>query len=280
MIMKNDPLIVRYRPKNFSEFRGNENVVLGLSLLLKKEGKPHSYLFIGPSGSGKTTLARIVARELSCEPTEFYEYNAANTRGIDTIREIIQNAHYEPLWGAVKVFLLDEAHQITGAAAEALLKFLEDPPKHVYTILCTTEPQKLITTVKNRCSVWSVAPLSETQLISHMNWVLKQENKVVDPQVVESVAIVAEGCPRKALSILDQVIEVPDKMMQLKIILDCSVDEVTISAVGEMLLDPSKSWSKEVAPFVIKLIKSENEDEKVQVEESKDKKLEIGRAHV
>ncbi len=269
-----EALITRYRPKNFEEFKGNKGTVMGLSMQVRKEGRPHSYLFIGPSGSGKTTLARIVAKELGCEDSEFYEFNAANTRGIDTIRAIIEQARYEPLWGMVKVFLLDECHQITGAAAEALLKFLEDPPRHVYIILCTTEPQKLLQTVKTRCSMWPVSALSESQTIELLNWVLKQEKSTQDPEVIESVAVVSEGCPRKALNILDKISGVPDKLAQLKIILDSSVDETSLELLGDMLLSKEKTW-EQVVPLIEKLMKSEDEGDEsnhLQVKEREVKK--------
>jgi len=241
MDKKELPLQTKYRPKTFEEFLGNGAVVRGLkTLLAKREGMPHAFLFTGPSGAGKTTLARILAAELKCVDSEFYELNTANTRGIDTVREIIDGAAYEPLLGDVKVYLFDECHMLTKEGQEALLKFLEDTPPHVFVVLCTTEPEKLNTTTKNRCSQWTVELLKEGLLVKLLDRVLAGENKTVDPQVKESIAIVADGCPRQALQILGQVIDIPDMFTQLQLILNVSVDE-KIDNIAKALLNKA-AW--------------------------------------
>lgn len=258
------PLHTKYRPKNFDEFKGNETTVRGLKTLLKKqEDMPHVFLFTGPSGSGKTTLARILANELGCNfESDFYELNTANTRGIDTIREMISVANYEPLLGKVKVFLLDECHMITGQAQEALLKFLEDTPKHVYVILCTTEPEKLNITTKNRCSQWSVSLLNEELIIKLLDWVLTEEKKTIDSAVKSSIAIVAEGCPRTALVLLEKIIDLSNIIFQLQII-EAHDSEAEIAKSLSQLIWKREPWEK-LANILENLEKFKDEPESLR----------------
>jgi DNA polymerase-3 subunit gamma/tau len=206
------PLHIAYRPSAIDEVIGNDAIKASLKSLFSRKDHPHVFLFTGPSGTGKTTFGRIIAKMVGCEPEDFKEYNAANTRGIDTIREITENAHYSALVGKVKVYLLDEFHMVTGAAANAILKILEDCPNHVYFVLCTTEPEKLLPTIKNRCTTYQTSLLTEAQLKKLLLFVLKKEgigdfSEVVLKEIIKS----AEGCPRQALVMLDAVVDIEDE---------------------------------------------------------------------
>jgi len=210
-------LMVDYRPKNLDEIIGNESIVGSLKAIFDREKDwPHSYLFSGPSGCGKTTLGRIVKDRLGCLGTDYVEINASSTRGIDAVRNIIDNMKYKPQTPGSKsrVFLLDECHMLTGDAANALLKALEEPPAHVYFILCTTDPEKLIKTIRNRCAQFEVQSLGERGIVKLLNWVLEKENVNDIPEnIIKLIAKVSDGCPRQALVILDQIIDMPlDKM--------------------------------------------------------------------
>ncbi len=141
-------LDLKHRPKSFDRIIGNEDTVEALESYLTKKDLNHSFLFTGPSGTGKTTLARIVAGELGCEGMDFTEMNSADFRGIDTIRNIRQQMVFPPMEGKNRGWLLDEAHKLSNDAMNSLLKPLEEPPNHVYFFLATTEPQKLITTIR------------------------------------------------------------------------------------------------------------------------------------
>ena len=159
----NGPLHIKYRPQTWDEIKGNEAVVEGLESQFSsksKKNRPHVFLFYGPSGCGKTTLARIVKDELECSEANFNELNVANTRGIDTIREVIQFSHYSTFDGSPRIFLFDEAHKLTNDAQNALLKVLEDTPPKVYFILCTTDPKKIIKTIRNEMCNLSGEPIT------------------------------------------------------------------------------------------------------------------------
>ncbi len=234
------PLHRKYRPQNFDEFLGNSAVVESLKSILAKEDRPHSLLFTGQSGVGKTTLARIIAKELKCSEKELYELNAANTRGIDTVREMIRSSAYAPLDGPVKIFLLDEAQGISGAGAEALLKFLEDTPNHVYIILCTTAPEKLIKTIKTRCSTFHLSPLNTKDMKELLQWVLTSEEAEMSEEVEKSLLFTADGCPRKLLVLLDQIIDIPTEEGRLQAIQTVSLDEVQIIDICRKLISNEK----------------------------------------
>jgi len=197
------------RPKTFKEIVGNKAVVTGLQKVVasKPKKRPHTYLFHGPTGCGKTTFARVFARELGCEDMGLIELNAANTRGIDSIREVCDSALTGALFGSCKCYIFDESHQLTKAAQEALLKIIEDCPPHVYFMFCTTDPDKIIKTIKNRCAKYGVKSLRPSEMRDLLTTIADIEKMpdVIDDEVINLIAKVAEGCPREAIMILEQV---------------------------------------------------------------------------
>jgi len=218
------PLHTKHRPDTFDKVIGNADMMVSLrSILDRDEGVPHALLFYGPSGCGKTTLARIVANELRCSAHDFHEYNAADTRGIDTVREIAANCAFMPMSGPVRVYLLDECHRLTQDGANALLKVLEEPPSHAYFILCTTEPEKLLATIKTRCSAFQVRLLEPPDMTKLLNTVCEYEGAGFPAKIVKEIVYAAQGSPRNALVILDQVIDIED-------------DEQVLAAIGELAL--------------------------------------------
>lgn len=206
-------LAVKYRPKLLKDFLGNEQTVKKLRALLEREEKPHAILFTGPSGCGKTTLARIVATALRCSKHDFQEHNAADFRGIDSVRDIISQMRLCPMSGPCRVWLLDECHQLSKDAQHALLKALEDTPPHVYFILATTEPEKLLPTIKTRCPPYEVRALPDEQLMRLLMNVTEAEGVEVPEEALEQIVQDSLGSSRMALTILDGIINLePEEM--------------------------------------------------------------------
>lgn len=204
-------LAIEYRPKTLDEIRGNESTIKALTSCLSKsrESIQHSFLFTGLSGGGKTTLARIVANMLGCVGSDFHEIDSADFRGIDSVREIRRNMMYTPAEGSCSVWLLDECHQNTKDAQTALLKALEDAPDHVYFMLATTDPEKLLSTVKGRCATFEVQPLDLDEMVDFLTDIARQERKRVHVDVIKQIARDSMGSCRNALQVLDKIIDLP-----------------------------------------------------------------------
>lgn len=201
-------LYLKYRPTTFDEIQGNEEIISSLKNMVASDSCVHSFLFTGPTGCGKTTLARIVAKELGVKGSDFRELDSAQYRSIDDVRAMRKQMQYHALEGKVSVWLLDECHKLSGDAQAGLLKILEDTPSHVYIILATTDPQKLLPTIKGRCSQFAVKPLSDSQMMNLLRKVVKGEGESLMKPVYEQLIQDGLGLPRNTLQILDQVLRV------------------------------------------------------------------------
>jgi DNA polymerase-3 subunit gamma/tau len=207
----------KYRPSTFEKVMGNDAVVSSLSKMLTNLTTcPHSFLLTGPTGCGKTTIGRIISNELGCKGSDLRENNTADFRGIDTVREIISNSSFKPLEGACRVWIIDECHKMTNDAQNALLKILEDTPNHVYFILCTTEPQKLLQTIKGRCQTFQLNVLSDDQMRILLRKIVREEKEMVEKEVFDQIVQDSLGHPRNAINILEQVLSVePDLRLEI-----------------------------------------------------------------
>ena len=200
-------LAVKYRPKKLGDIIGNSRTVLALRTMMERTDMPHTMLFTGPSGSGKTTLARIVARRVQCSPHDLQEMNTADFRGIDSIRDIVRNMNLAPMFGPTRVWILDECHSLTKDAQHALLKALEDTPAHVYFILATTDPEKLLPTIRTRCVTFQVEALADKDMEALLKKVITAEgNPEVPQEAIDQIVQDSIGSARMAMSILDKVI--------------------------------------------------------------------------
>lgn len=223
-------LVHKYRPKLLKQVIGQESAVKTLRPMLKSKHVPHALLFTGPSGCGKTTLARIVCRSLGCQGTDLVELNCADARGIDTIREIRKNSGRKPLSGGGVCYILDEVHKLTGDAQTGLLKPLEEPPSHVYYMLCTTDPHKLLNTIKTRCTEIKTGLVGDDDLLRLVQSVVAKEELAVEESVLHKAVEVACGSPRKALVLLNQVAEIGSEEEQIEALekADADVNAIVI----------------------------------------------------
>lgn len=236
-------LYKKYRPTNLNDIHGNQETVEALQQMIDNpEEAPHTFLFHGPKGNGKTTLARIMAKDLGIKGQDLRELDTADFRGIDMVRELRKQAQYKPLEGSRRMWILDECHQLTKDAQSALLKILEDTPPHVYFALCTTDPQKLLPTVKDRCTKFEVKPLTDREMTGLLIKVCKAEKEPPQKKVILQIVKDSNGHPRAALQILDQVLRVNPKK-RLKIAKQSIVEENQSIELCRALLK-GEPWSK------------------------------------
>ncbi len=219
----------KYRPQKFSEVIGQEHVTRTLQNAIEQGRTAHGYIFSGHRGIGKTTVARILAAALNCrskdhpvpEPcgvcescteiragnaVDVIEIDAATNRGIDEIRELREAARYRPARDRFKIYILDEAHQITDAAFNALLKTLEEPPDHIVFMLATTQPEDIPQTIRSRCQHFSFRAVKFDAIVGQLRDLVTRENIEADDDALALLAEAGDGSMRDALSILDQAI--------------------------------------------------------------------------
>lgn len=218
----------KYRPQTFEDIVGQAHIATTLINALKSQKVAHAYLFSGPRGVGKTTTARILAKALNCakgptaipcnqcesckriatgqEMVDVLEIDAASNRGIEEIRELRENVRYAPAHGRFKVYIVDEAHQITHDAFNAFLKTLEEPPEHAIFVLATTEHQKIPATILSRCQLFRFKRVSAEEITKHMEKLLKSEKVASEPAALSRLARAAGGSVRDSLSLLDQAL--------------------------------------------------------------------------
>ncbi len=210
------PLHIDYRPEQLDEIVGNESTINQMEAIFdREEDIPHAFLFKGPRGCGKTTFARIIKSLLKCSNEDYLEINAADDNSVAGIRAIISTLPFMPLNGKCRIIVFDEAHRFSGNAQDALLKHLEEAPDHIYFVLCTTDPQKLLPTVCDRCTTFEVSELPDEDIEALIKSTLKKEKVDDMPQeAIENLVDSAEGGPRRALVLLDQIIDLsPDEMI-------------------------------------------------------------------
>ena len=236
-------LNIIYRPKTFNELFGHSEILESLRNLFKQETIPHAFLFSGPSGTGKTSIARIIANMLEADKSDIIEVNIANTGGVDFARELNEIAKYPSLFGKSKVFILDEVQQLTKEGQNAILKLLEDSPKHSYFILATTDPQKLLPTLKNRCLSFTLKSLSNKDIESILVYVTTLEKIELTEDVLNLLVYKAEGCPRKALVMLDQVKDIKDFEKVCTLLADELESEQDVIELCRMMIKrPRVNW--------------------------------------
>jgi DNA polymerase-3 subunit gamma/tau len=253
----------KYRPQTFADVVNQEHVKTTLENAIAQNRIAHGYIFSGQRGTGKTTIARIMARCLNCVqgPTikpcgecsscteitqsgavDVIEIDAASNRGINEMRELRENVRYQPQRDRFKIFIIDEAHQITNEAFNALLKTIEEPPAWAVFILCTTESHKIPATIASRCQHFSFRSVDFEALVERMSWICLQEGIEADPESLAILAQAGEGSVRDSLSALDQAIACCGSTLQ--------ADEVRtlLGGFSQQLLDRVASALRESSP--------------------------------
>lgn len=238
-------LYKQFRPKKLADVVGQRTAVNVLQKMIDTNSIPHALLLTGPSGCGKTTIARILRKHLKCHSAEFNEVNIADIRGIENIRDIRKRMNLVPLRGKTKIWLLDECHKLSSDAMHASLKMLEDTPSHVYFFLATTDPHKLLKTIRTRCTEVVLKPIGKKDLAELVMAVFhKAIPKGPFPKlVIDEIVDNSDGSARKALVLLDSIINLASKEEMLEAI-EKSTQEAQAIQLCRLLIDPRTQWSE------------------------------------
>ena len=266
----------KYRPQRFSDVIGQEHVTRTLKNAIEQGRTAHGYIFSGHRGIGKTTVARILAMALNCrsadrplpEPcgicescveiragnsVDVIEIDAATNRGIDEIRELREAARYRPARDRFKIYILDEAHQITDAAFNALLKTLEEPPAHVIFMLATTQPEDIPQTIRSRCQHFSFRAVRFEQIVAQLRLLCGQEGISADEEALALLAEAGDGSMRDALSVLDQAIASSEGRLGAESV-RLLVGVVSSGVLEEIMQAVSRSASRDILEITDRLL--------------------------
>jgi DNA polymerase-3 subunit gamma/tau len=257
--MVDEPLITKYRPRDWGEVIGHEETIASLSRALATSTHPHAFLFFGPSGVGKTTMARIIAKHINAEVVEL---DAATHTGVDAMRELVELGQHRPLSNAGnRLIILDEAHMLSRSSFNAILKMLEEPPSHLYIALCTTELQRIPETVQTRLFKVKLETLPEPQIQELIEEVAYTEGWDIPNWAFQEIVLAATGQPRKALTLLQGVAGAKTRE-EVKRIINLIDAEEPIKELCRLMIEGKVGWDK-VQPVLTAI--GDNEFETAQL---------------
>ena len=251
---KEDELHLKFRPQNFEEFIGGEEIVESIKTSLHRT---HTFLFHGPRGCGKTTLARLIGYELGIKDIGIIEIDAADKTGVDDTRKLKQTVPLSSLSGKNKLYIIDECHRLSGSAQDSLLKTLEEPPKHVYFVLCTTDIRKVTATIKSRAKKYEVKQLSKKNSLKLIDWICNEENIQISTKLKEIIVNRCEGIPREIVITLDKVRDIEEEETAISLIKGVEESPEVIELIS-LLLDTKPNRWREVSE-ILKELKEEPE---------------------
>lgn len=249
----------KYRPKNFEEVIGQKHIVTSLKNQIMNDQISHAYLFTGTRGTGKTSIAKIFARAINCEhpingspcgecntckalldpsSLDIIEIDAASNNRVDEIRDLREKVKYPPVNGRYKVYIIDEVHMLTDSAFNALLKTLEEPPKHVVFVLATTEVQKLPATILSRCLRFDFKLLENSEIEGLLKHIFEDSNIKSDEESIALIARLGEGSVRDALSVAEMCVAYTNKNITYNAVVDAvgAIDRKVLSNLSKYIL--------------------------------------------
>ncbi len=265
--------ITKYRPTTLGDVKGNAGTIASIESILdssRSSSRAHGWMLVGPSGCGKTTIARLIAAEIGATGAGVVEADAAHYRGIDPMKQLLATARYKTPGSPVTVYILDECHQLTKEAQNILLKTLEEPPGHVYFILCTTEPEKVLTTIQGRCLLYRVESLNDATIDDLIGEVAEAEGLELTDDVADAIIEMASGSPRLALGMLQKVSNCSNDLAIALPLLEAVINERTLEGpidearkIVNMLIGKERSAWAEVARaldrYVVKPVRDESQ---------------------
>jgi DNA polymerase III subunit gamma/tau len=257
---KEKTLYRKYRPLKFKDVLGQNHITSVLESSIKGDNFSHAYLFSGPRGTGKTSIARILASELGTSANDLIEIDGASNRGIDDIRELKEAVFINPFDSKFKIYIIDEVHMLSRDAFNALLKTLEEPPKHVIFVLATTELHKVPDTIISRCQGFELKKPSDDILKKSISSIAKSEGFSLSAEGANLISIMAEGSFRDAQGILQKVLSIS------------SGKEITLADIENITGAPNRSL---VNNFIEALLDGDAEKGFEQIEKAKDRNIDM-----